>query len=662
MKLFSFLNNFFHLFLLLSFNLFSQTTLFVEYNNGKWQHILTNPFTLEISNHLRNQNIFEYNSASVQSTSSTKFNLLLQKDSADAFNPGLYCYATNTGWSAMDDGTGKKFIVMSFLDTSKGIASTVYFSPNNFQPVYTNIDTGFVRTSMYTEIVNVQMTGSQFPEHVIHYSSNTSLPRGITQLRVKSGIGGSTQFSCQISGNINTYFIPSGFLNEDKTNFDLNSNGLFEIIGVGSLSNGQRLYIYDNFTILDSIDENRFSFFNNAFTTSNDINSDGKPEVITSVNGLPRFHQWNNSINKFQLLDSLGYTKKLWIEPENIDQDSSKEIITLGGFNQDTIVIYDSHFQLKYKFKHQSIPLIHSFFVSNINNSQSKEIILSSQYFGTAVYDLSTGTQPIWYDKNFETMAVSDFRNTGHTELLGIYRKTVSKNDLMLIDGSNNFQVVWSRVDSTMNDIFSYQRFVGPLNPLKLANLIFGFSSVFIANPPKIDFDQDGKDDFVVEVFNKNFNRLFLIINSDGEIVDSLSEIQPAYVNAIAHDFNNNGAPEIILTGYNLAKNITYIYEYKYPSRVSDNPVMNNKFILEQNFPNPFNSKSKIILFVPGTKIISLKLFNILGEEIETLIDHKEINGYYEYELDSHKLVSGTYFYQAISDNQIVTKKMIIIK
>lgn len=138
MKFFSFLNNFFHLFILLSFNLFSQTTLFVEYNNGKWQHILTNPFTLEISNYLRNLNIFEYNSASIQSTSSTKFNLLLQKDSADAFNPGLYCYATNTGWSAMDDGTGKKFIVMSFLDTSRVLLRLFISPPIIFNP-YTRI-------------------------------------------------------------------------------------------------------------------------------------------------------------------------------------------------------------------------------------------------------------------------------------------------------------------------------------------------------------------------------------------------------------------------------------------------------------------------------------------------------------------------------------------
>ncbi len=197
------------------------------------------------------------------------------------------------------------------------------------------------------------------------------------------------------------------------------------------------------------------------------------------------------------------------------------EIIANGGYSQDSMIVYNSQFDVKYKIKHPSIPSATTFFVANINNSPAKEIIFSSQYFGTAVYDLSTGTDPIWFNKNFETIAVADFRNTGHSDLLGIYRKDVAINHLMMVDGTNNFQPIWTRIDSTSSEYFSYQRFIGPHNPTKSTNLIFMFSSYNISNAQEIDFDQDGKNDFIVEAYNKkDANKsLYLIINSNGDIV-----------------------------------------------------------------------------------------------------------------------------------------------
>jgi photosystem II stability/assembly factor-like uncharacterized protein len=97
-----------------------------------------------------------------------------------------------------------------------------------------------------------------------------------------------------------------------------------------------------------------------------------------------------------------------------------------------------------------------------------------------------------------------------------------------------------------------------------------------------------------------------------------------------------------------------------------------DKFKLEQNYPNPFNSMTNIKFQIIKTEkgkwkkmngIISLKVFDITGKEIENLIHSKLEPGTYEVKFDAGKLSSGLYFYSFFADGMRVdTKKMILIK
>ena len=90
--------------------------------------------------------------------------------------------------------------------------------------------------------------------------------------------------------------------------------------------------------------------------------------------------------------------------------------------------------------------------------------------------------------------------------------------------------------------------------------------------------------------------------------------------------------------------------------------IFPNQFYLSQNYPNPFNPTTKIKYSIPNSSFVTLKVFDILGREIETLINEEKTAGNYEIDFDASQLSSGIYFYQLKSGEFIQTKKMILIR
>lgn len=91
-----------------------------------------------------------------------------------------------------------------------------------------------------------------------------------------------------------------------------------------------------------------------------------------------------------------------------------------------------------------------------------------------------------------------------------------------------------------------------------------------------------------------------------------------------------------------------------------------DEFSLEQNYPNPFNPNTKIRFSIPvnvaaGNKV-SLRIYDVLGNLITTLIDENKQPGNYEVEFDGNSLSSGVYFYKLQAGDFIQTKKMILLK
>jgi hypothetical protein len=92
-------------------------------------------------------------------------------------------------------------------------------------------------------------------------------------------------------------------------------------------------------------------------------------------------------------------------------------------------------------------------------------------------------------------------------------------------------------------------------------------------------------------------------------------------------------------------------------------------FSLEQNYPNPFNPSTKIRYSIPNVTLsdvegssVQLKVFDVLGNEVATLVNEEKPAGNYEVDFNASQLSSGIYLYKLTTGNFIQTRKMILIK
>lgn len=119
-------------------------------------------------------------------------------------------------------------------------------------------------------------------------------------------------------------------------------------------------------------------------------------------------------------------------------------------------------------------------------------------------------------------------------------------------------------------------------------------------------------------------------------------------INIIAQNVFGSAATEIIL------KNAV-------TTSVEDdlNP---NQISLAQNYPNPFNPTTTISYSLPQTSNVSLNVYNMNGQVVARLVDGAQVSGSHSVQFDAQNLPSGIYIYRLISEGNVITKKMTLIK
>jgi endoglucanase len=110
--------------------------------------------------------------------------------------------------------------------------------------------------------------------------------------------------------------------------------------------------------------------------------------------------------------------------------------------------------------------------------------------------------------------------------------------------------------------------------------------------------------------------------------------------------------------GYNL----NYFLFNQSATDVKSIQSKNYTFQLKQNYPNPFNPSTKIQYAIPSKSFVTIKIFNILGKEITTLVSGIKNAGEYSVYFNAVSLTSGIYFYKLTAGNYISIKKMILLK
>jgi len=108
--------------------------------------------------------------------------------------------------------------------------------------------------------------------------------------------------------------------------------------------------------------------------------------------------------------------------------------------------------------------------------------------------------------------------------------------------------------------------------------------------------------------------------------------------------------------------NLNYYVFNQNPDEVKSDPKHNYTFKLNQNYPNPFNPNTEIKYSIPSKSMVTLKIYNILGKEIETLVNETKDAGEYSINFNSKNLTSGIYFYRITAGRYSAIKKMMLLK
>lgn len=109
-------------------------------------------------------------------------------------------------------------------------------------------------------------------------------------------------------------------------------------------------------------------------------------------------------------------------------------------------------------------------------------------------------------------------------------------------------------------------------------------------------------------------------------------------------------------------KQVDFDGSVHYSNEIAIDISIPTTFTLKQNYPNPFNPITIINYQLSSKSSVTLKVFDILGNEVETLVQEEKDAGYYQVSFDASSLSSGIYFYMLKADNFVQTRKMILLK
>ncbi|MCB9219855.1 MAG: T9SS type A sorting domain-containing protein [Ignavibacteriales bacterium] len=177
---------------------------------------------------------------------------------------------------------------------------------------------------------------------------------------------------------------------------------------------------------------------------------------------------------------------------------------------------------------------------------------------------------------------------------------------------------------------------------------IMGFS---IVTKIKNEYEYDTNNYLIKDTYYtwEDFAEEWIIVNSSEYTNNAEGEVQEILV--------------LIYDGFGGWSNFEkYIYSYNGTVDVETDKILVDEFLLMQNYPNPFNPSTKISFTLSESNHVKLKVYDILGNYINTLIDEFKNSGSYEIRFNAFELASGTYVYTLQQGKNILSKKCILLK
>jgi hypothetical protein len=102
-------------------------------------------------------------------------------------------------------------------------------------------------------------------------------------------------------------------------------------------------------------------------------------------------------------------------------------------------------------------------------------------------------------------------------------------------------------------------------------------------------------------------------------------------------------------------------FEFDGTTSVEDEDIP-NEYVLHQNYPNPFNPSTTIKYAIRERSLVELRIYDILGSEVNVIVNEEQSAGNYEVDFSATSLPSGIYFYKLQAGSFVETKKMMLMK
>ena len=198
-------------------------------------------------------------------------------------------------------------------------------------------------------------------------------------------------------------------------------------------------------------------------------------------------------------------------------------------------------------------------------------------------------------------------------------------------------------------NFFSY-RVVIAGTPI-INSLSHSFTDTTIYKGDKIFFTVNAEDTTGLELKYK--------WTKNGEVVSQRSDF--TYSTTLINPPVTDEIKLLITNNYKSAEK-TFLINVETTTSIARNDLAKVDFNLEQNYPNPFNPSTQISYSIASDGLVQMKVYNLMGEEIISLVDEYKSKGKYEVNFNAANLPSGIYFAQLITDNYVNTIKMNLTK
>ncbi|MDP4117549.1 MAG: T9SS type A sorting domain-containing protein, partial [Bacteroidota bacterium] len=240
----------------------------------------------------------------------------------------------------------------------------------------------------------------------------------------------------------------------------------------------------------------------------------------------------------------------------------------------------------------------------------------------------------------FSAPAFGDINGDGNIDML-VGAETGSNSKFYMNSGNNNFVV----------------------NDTMMAGVVFPSQT----RPVFADVDGDGDLDLVmgnawgdIYYYENTGNKLHPVWTKNDTLFASIGVKQmasPGFANLF-----HTGRKDFVIGEYDgnfsLYKNL-----FGNPAAVKEiNSDIPSNFVLNQNYPNPFNPSTTIRYSIPLSGNVTLKIYDVLGKEVVSLVNEYQTAGTYSVEFNGTKLSSGIYFYSLNNGSNVLTKKLVLLK